>query len=86
MCMSQHDLRNAVHQITVSRISCGADSYSPYEWNMLEDAYISHVPPEVCDGMMDVEKSEVDRNYQLFSVHTVLSGMEKYLNQQAVTQ
>ena len=50
MCMSQQDVRNTVHQITLSEISSADDSYSPYEWNMLADAYISHMPPSVCAG------------------------------------
>lgn len=86
MCMSQQDVRDTVHQITLSEISSADDSYSPYEWNMLEDAYISHIPPLVCAGMLDLKKDEVERIYQLFSLRTVLSGMQKYLKQQAVTQ
>lgn len=86
MCMSQQDVRNTVHQITLSEISSADDSYSPYEWNMLADAYISHMPPSVCAGMMDLHKDEVDRIYQLFSLRTVMSEMQKYLKQQAVTK
>ena len=36
--------------------------------------------------MMDLHKDEVDRIYQLFSLRTVMSGMQKYLKQQAVTK
>lgn len=86
MCMSQQEVRNTIHRITVSRISAGDGSYSPYEWNMLEEAYISHVPSTVCAGMMDVEQSEVDQIYQLFSIQAALSGLQQYLNQPAVTQ
>ena len=79
MCMTKEETQKAIHMISQNAIREGNSEFSPMEWQILCDSYISHTPSYECARILDTEIMDVERVYQMFSIRAALSGMEAYL-------
>lgn len=79
MCLSKNRMQQLVHECCREMIVDGNSDYSAYEWNQLEDAYMEQTDVSDCASRLDIPEAEVERIYQLFSLHVVSHSFHEFL-------
>lgn len=79
MCMRNDRLQQLVHECCREMIMDGNSEYTPYEWSVLEDAYIRQTDVFDCASGLQISEQEVERIYQMFSLHVVAGSFREYL-------
>ncbi|MGM9941941.1 MAG: hypothetical protein ACI32N_08150 [Bulleidia sp.] len=77
--MGDNDIRRMLDGYIRERVMEGTGELSLYEWNCIVEDYVCHVPASRCAAAMKMRREEVEKLYEIFSIHVVTTSLHSYL-------